>query len=361
MQRTATFLAICALASACSTELDINAPYKNITVVEGLLNMRDSIHFIKINKGFLGEGDALVYAQIPDSNEWSGDAIEYARVVRRRNGQVLGTYELRDTIVSGREPGTFYGPDQRLYYFVTDYRVVEQIGGQVVALHLDEESDYAVELRIKGEDITATTNIVNDFGIQAADQSTEGNQVINLRNGSGFNSFELNWTVGRNGKRYVADYRFNYKEVRNGEVGELKTITKRMATVVRIGTTPGEDMSATIDGQRFFEDLAATIPNDPTVERRIFLGVDFIISVANDEFHTFLTLTEPVSGIIEDRPTYTNIVNGYGIFGSRYVKQVIGKRLGATSLDYLANSDLMASRRFCSGMPLDVLSPNYCP
>ncbi len=361
MQRTATFLAFCALLSACSTELEINAPYKNITVVEGLLNMRDSINFIKINKGFLGEGDALVYAQIPDSNEWSSDAIEYARVVRRRNGQVLGTYELRDTILNDREPGTFYAPTQRLYYFVTDYRVLEQISGQFVPVYLDEASDYSVELKIKGEEISATTNIVNDFSIQAADQSTEGNQVINLLAGSDYTSFELNWDAGLNGKRYVADYRFNYREVRNGEVGELKTITKRMATVVRIGTTPGEDMSATIDGQRFFEDLAAAIPNDPSVERRIFLGIDFIISVANDEFHTFLTLTEPVSGIIEDRPAYSNIVNGYGIFGSRYVKQIIGKRLGSTSLNFLADSDLLANRRFCSGMPLDVLSPNYCP
>ncbi len=361
MQRIASFLAICALSAACSTDLDINAPYKNITVVEGLLNMRDSINFIKINKGFLGDGDALVYAQIADSNEWNSDAIEYARVVRRRNGQVMGTYDLRDTLVTGREPGTFHSPDQRMYYLVTDYRVVEQISGQLVPLYLDEESDYSVELRIKGEDISSTTNIVNDFSIQAADQSTDGNQVINLLTGSNFSSFELNWTAGPNGKRYVADYRFNYREVRNGEIGELKTITNRMATVVRIGTTPGEEMSATIDGQRFFENIAATIPNDPTVDRRIFLGVDFIISVANEEFHTFLTLTEPVSGIIEDRPSYSNIVNGYGIFGSRYIKQIIGKRLGASSLNYLADSDLLATRMFCSGMPLDVLSPNYCP
>lgn len=361
MQRIASFLAICALSAACSTDLDINAPYKNITVVEGLLNMRDSINFIKINKGFLGDGDALVYAQIADSNEWNSEAFEYARVVRRRNGQVLGTYDLRDTLVTGREPGTFHSPDQRMYYLVTDYRVIEQISGQLVPLYLDEESDYSVELRIKGEDISSTTNIVNDFSIQAADQSTDGNQVINLLTGSNFSSFELNWTAGPNGKRYVADYRFNYREVRNGEIGELKTITNRMATVVRIGTTPGEEMSATIDGQRFFENIAASIQPNAEVERRIFLGVDFIISVANDEFHTFLTLTEPVSGIIEDRPSYSNIVNGYGIFGSRYVKQIIGKRLGASSLNYLADSDLTANLRFCSGMPLDVLSPNYCP
>lgn len=360
MQRFASFLALGAILSACSTDLDINAPYKNVTVVEGLLNMRDSIHFIKINKGFLGEGDALVYAQVQDSNEWSGDAIEYARVVRKRNGQVLATFPLRDTVVNDREPGSFYSPTQRMYYFADDFRSTQQIGGQLTTFYLDASCDYALELGIKGEEISATTNIVNDFSFQAADQSTGPNQVINLFNGSSYGAFELNWSTGPNGKRYVADYRFNYREVRNGEEGELKTITRRMSTVVKRGTGGSEEMSAMLEARRFYDDLAASIPNDPAVERRIFLGIDFIVSVANDEFHTFLTLTEPVSGIIEDRPSYSNVKNGHGIFASRYVKQIIGKRLGASSLTHLRNSDITGWMQFCSAMEYDSTHPFYC-
>lgn len=359
MQRIASFLAIGALLGACSTDLDINAPYKNVTVVEGLLNMRDSIHFIKINKGYLGEGDALVYAQVQDSNEWRGDAFEYKRVVRKRNGQVLDTFDLRDTLLNDREPGTFYSPAQHLYYFADTYRANPSIGGQPTTIYLDPASEYDIELKVKGEEITATTTIVNDFSIQSADQSTD--QPINLTTGSNFGSFELNWNSGLNGKRYVADYRFNYREMRNGVVQDtVLSITRRLGTVVRRSAGTGEGMSATLDGLRFYQDLASSIPSDPAVERRLFLGIDLIISVANDEFHTFLTLTEPISGIIEDRPVYSNITNGYGIFGSRYVKQVIGKRLGATSLAQLAAGDITGHLRFCSAIPFDVLSPHYC-
>jgi hypothetical protein len=82
MKRTAITFGLAATLCGCSSELDINAPYKDITIVYGLLDSRDPIQFIKVNKAFLGEGDAYVFAQIPDSNEW-GDAVGYARVHRK--------------------------------------------------------------------------------------------------------------------------------------------------------------------------------------------------------------------------------------------------------------------------------------
>ncbi|MFN3874859.1 MAG: hypothetical protein ACK4L7_02980, partial [Flavobacteriales bacterium] len=54
------------LLGACSTELDVNEPYKDISIVYGLLNQRDSLHFVKINKAFLGEGNALDMARVRD-------------------------------------------------------------------------------------------------------------------------------------------------------------------------------------------------------------------------------------------------------------------------------------------------------
>jgi hypothetical protein len=86
------------------------------------------------------------------------------------------------------------------------------------------------------------------------------------------------------------------------------------------------------------------------VDKRIFRGLDFLVSVANDEFDTFLTLSEPVSGIIEDRPAYTNITGAYGIVAGRYTKNVIGKRLGANSLIELIEGPYTAQLRFCSGL-----------
>ena len=74
----------------CSTDLEINAPYKNITIVYGLMSTKDAsdVHFVKINKAFLGDGDAFVFAQVRDSNEYRNDEL-LARVeqVEQRPGR----------------------------------------------------------------------------------------------------------------------------------------------------------------------------------------------------------------------------------------------------------------------------------
>lgn len=359
MKRTALLLGSAAILWGCSTDLDINAPYKNITVVYGLLNMRDSIHFVKINKAFLGEGDAYDYALIQDSNEWGGEAITTARVHRLLNGERIGTFDLRDTLVTDRLPGTFYSPEQRLFYFQDTYREQVLQNGQPVTFYLDEDSEYELELDVKGLSIGSKTTIVNDFSFQAADQSLD--VPVNLMAATSYGGFELNWTSNRDGKRYEAEYRFNYKEVRGTDTTDLLNITQRIDNVVSANSTSNEPMSVYMDGELFYRTLLNNIPNDPSVTKRIFLGLDLIVSVANDDFHTYLTLGEPVSGIIEDRPTYTNVTNGFGLFGSRFTKFIIGKRLSPSSMEELADGDITAQLRFCTAMPQDVNSPYYCP
>jgi hypothetical protein len=69
--------------------------------------------------------------------------------------------------------------------------------------------------------------------------------------------------------------------------------------------------------------------------------------VAGDEFHTYLQLADPVSGIVEDRPDFTNITNGYGLFGSRYFKSVNGKQLNIESVEELVQGQYTQGLNFC--------------
>ena len=120
-------------------------------------------------------------------------------------------------------------------------------------------------------------------------------------------------------------------------------------------------MAELMEGELFYNTIASLIPNDPTVDHRIFLGIDFLVSVANDEFHTYLALDEPISGVVEDRPSYTNITNGYGIFASRYTKNIIGKRLSSAWLEELVDGNITGQLRFCSGMLEDQNGSFACP
>jgi hypothetical protein len=362
MKRLTLLLVTISVLAGCSTDVDINAPYKNITVVYGLLNMRDSVHYVKINKAFLGEGDAYDFAQIADSNEWASGDISGAWVFEVSDGQRVDTFPLRDTLLTNRDPGVFYSPDQTMYYFSTPDRIFLDSGSPQIPsgpTFLKETSDYEIELMVKGERISATTPIVYDFSFSGPDQSPTS--TINLLSSGGFGAYELNWTSNLNGRRYEASYRFNYKEVRGTDTTALLSFTQRMGTVVRSGTTNFEPMATLMEGQLFYNTVATLIPNDPTVDHRIFLGIDFLVAVANDEFHTFLALDEPITGIVEDRPSYTNITNGYGIFAGRYTKNILGKRLNSNSLEELVDGDITGALRFCSGMLEDQNGGFGCP
>src|ERR1700722_992454 len=67
MKNFISYCFIILLFIACNNKLNIDAPYKDITVVYGLLDQNDSAHYIRINKAFLGIGNALTMAQQYDS------------------------------------------------------------------------------------------------------------------------------------------------------------------------------------------------------------------------------------------------------------------------------------------------------
>ena len=58
------------LLTRCSNDVDINAEYKDIVIVYGLLDPNQDTTYLKINKAFLGEDNALTMAQIKDSSEF---------------------------------------------------------------------------------------------------------------------------------------------------------------------------------------------------------------------------------------------------------------------------------------------------
>ena len=281
---------------------------------------------MKINKAFLGEGDALVYAQIPDSNEYSGEAIEHAQVHRVEGGQITATFQLQDTVID-RDPGLFYSP-HRLYYFQDEMIIINP--GQPFAdtMYLDPEAEYELDLKVKGKDLNARTTIVNHFNFTGPTFISP----VSFRSASSYVPYTIRWNSARDGKRYEISWRFNYSEVSNGDTIN-KSIEQRLGQQTVTNSQSTQGMELTIQGEDFYRALGERIVanSSANVSDRIFRDLEFVITVANDEFHTVLTLSEPVSGIVEERPAYSNVENGHGVFASRYT-QTISKDLQTNSL-----------------------------
>ncbi len=343
-----------ALLSACSTELDVTAPYEDHTVVYGLLNMRDSIQYIKINKSFLGDGDAFGYAQIADSNEYGGEAIDRMVVYKVNNGVRVDTFPLHDTIMDIREPGTFHHPQHKVYYFIDPGTYQIGVGLSAFTVHLEESSSYELDLHVKGKQVSAITPITNEFNLFSSLASPNPNSQVNfLLPQGGYANYRVRWYSGHDGKRYVVSYEFHYLEIRGTDTTAKSLVQGIGHRVSSNSGVSGEELEVQIPGEQFYSNIGSLIQADPTVTRRIFTGLDFHFTVANDDFHTFLALSEPVSGIVEDRPAYSNIDGAYGIWGSRYTKSV-SKRLMPTSMGELQNGPYTYHLNFCSAFPIDL-------
>ena len=63
----AAALILSASLYACKTDFDVIAPYREVMVIDGLLDATDSVQTVSVTKAFLGEGNALVMAQQSDS------------------------------------------------------------------------------------------------------------------------------------------------------------------------------------------------------------------------------------------------------------------------------------------------------
>ena len=85
--------------------------------------------------------------------------------------------------------------------------------------------------------------------------------------------------------------------------------------------------------------------------------LDFELTVANDELSTYLEINSPITGVIQERPEYTNINGGLGLFASRSTQGVYGIGCTTASLEYLIEGPSTYELNFCTPNPF---SDFYC-
>jgi hypothetical protein len=156
----------------------------------------------------------------------------------------------------------------------------------------------------------------------------------------------IRWNSAANGKRYDLSYRFKWDEVIGADT-VAKSFTQPLATVVADNTNGGAQLDASFEGEAFFQTVAVRVGNTPGVSKRIYRGVDILWAIAGEDLHVYLQLNNPISGLVEDRPTYTNVVNGYGLFSTRRFYEIPNKPLDLTTVPELVQGQYTGGMFFC--------------
>ena len=312
MKKPKTLLALlCAFVASsfllsCESDIDVTAEWKDITIVYGLLNPNDSVHYLKINKAFLGDGNAIEYAKESDSMSYFGN-LEVNLTEIYSNG---ATRTLQfDTVTLQKNPGVF--ADKQIFY--------KSAFKMPVLLDDDRTVTYKLLVRNKltGKEVKSETVLVHDFRISSP---RPGQPTIDFLTD---NSQQVKWQSAPNARRYDVFVRFIFQEVFNQTDTTDRYIDWVLGTT-RSNTLKGdEDMVMPYIPTSIYEIAASLIPytdsqKEASVTSRLVDKVVYTVVASGDELNKYLDINGPTSGIIQDRPEYTNIENGLGLFSTRF-------------------------------------------
>ena len=323
--KISVFLISLLIFTGCETEFSVIAPWEDITVVYGLVNPNDSIHYIKINKAFLGKADANSMAQIRDSSEYNPSELE-VKVVEIKDGAWKEVYELSAITDTNKPSGIFYAPEHTIYTFFAN------------SLDTDNELALIIENTVTNKEVYGQSPMINPA---SSFKVNNGTPDIPFVQGNGdFLDPVAKWKSAQDGKRYQLTMRFNYIE-RNLDSGNEsnKYIELTFPTTNSSDVDGGEEMSVVIRAEEFFNKIKSDLlPVSPSnnVERCIGY-LDFYLDIGTEDLNTYIEVNEPSSGIVQEKPEFTNIVDEkgndqVGIFTCRTRQQILNKPLDKCNL-----------------------------
>ena len=308
------------LFSSCETDFDVNAQWEEVTIVYGLIDPNIEDQLIKINKAFLGDGDALQMASIADSSNYNPSDL-LVRIHRIRQ-QAFNQY---DTISSVTLNDTILDKDDGL--FSTDNNIIYTF--KKPSSFYNTNSLYALEIinLISGHKVTSQTEIINTFSFESLNPSFEwGLYNGDLPDSLKFRTKNIEWQPSTNGVIYQLDIVINYIE--NNDTINLSW------SQPLVEYTSG-NMSLKIKGDQFFQFLTTNLTNNTPKQ---FLNLDLVMTVGSDDLKTYINVNKPFSGIVQERPVFSNINNGVGLFSSRFTYDDIkGIELTNGTINYMIN------------------------
>ena len=322
------FTAVCAvllwLLPSCEKEFNPRDEYKDITIIYGLINPVDSIHYIRINKAFLGPESIIVMAKNPDSSTYPVEDIDVRIYEVTPNGNstqlTVGT-----TIIHNKDSGYFYYPDQMVYYFEKTF---------------DKKTDNTIKIEVEhkktGKIVYAQTSVVNAFNVYTPRAETQPNfdpeQTV----------MKFEWDNAKNGKIYDVYYTMYYREgsVPDFSVFRKDSVVWHMGTYSAAQTGNGSSQVEIFQFNpgAFYSQVAKKVPYNTSLWRSPYSTVKFAIWCGSEELYYYHNINSPSQGLAQERPEYTNLKTkvyseelgayqeledeAFGLFSSRIVQYV---------------------------------------
>ncbi|NOZ47866.1 MAG: DUF4249 family protein [Chlorobi bacterium] len=304
--------------TSCETDLQVNDEWRDNTVVYCVLNQKDTAHYVRIGRSFLGEEDAYIMASESDSIQYTETLS--VKLERWRYGELKQTINFYPTNEINKETGDFSSENYVLYKSKEE---------------LKAEGKYKLVIYIPSlnKTVTSEAQLINDFNY---DNVTSNYFYADLDFTSDKNLFII-WTSPEFAKIYQLSFIFHYNEITNYTDTLKDSIIWVIPPITSASVSGGERLVQSINREEFFKFVGSSLKEIPYDVRREASIVDLIITAGSEDFYLYYNLNKPSTGIVQEKPVFTNITNGIGLFTSKFSKKRTWKNgLNDRSIDSLA-------------------------
>ncbi|KAB2814694.1 DUF4249 family protein [Phaeocystidibacter luteus] len=312
-------------AVSCDNELDVNAPFEETTVVYATLDASTSVNYIRVTRAYLGDEGIFGGNDLADSLYY--DSLDVQLIGRNQSGNIV------QQVTAVKDPSITLDTG----FFTTQGYTAYRING-----NLNEDLVYEVVVTRPDDNaqIRAETQMVQDFAITQPRFPTV--------NPAGIRGQEVAWDQAVNGRVYNANMHLRYVEFpRNNKADSSRhTVTYSFPYVTGDNEDGIGEISSFITLDQFYGNIAAKLV-PPTGNRiRIARRVDVEVVAGADDLATYINVSQPQSGVLQDPPLFTNVQNGVGIVSSVRRSFELNKRLANASLEELVFGDYTCDLRF---------------
>ena len=356
--------------TSCEEDFELNTEYKDQTITYAFLEHKDpwgwptgdaDTNWIVVNKAFLGEAKVDDMASVSDSVNYP----DYNKIIVSLQrietidpkSKPIGNPIFLDYTTHFKKEGVF-AQDNNIVFYTTemlmDYRPLS-------ASPSPQEDDvffYKLSIKKQGkEEVYATTKMIRGIYLDVPMSNPPETRKINMASSFPNYKFSVKFMVNANARAYKFRIRtFYYEKRTNGNI-YLDYVDYEHPLIITKEKHPidAQKIEISVDPLSFYSSIERKLQNTDNVQWRIAKTQNktglteshaLMFTLGSQESYVYNQVTLPSDGIIQDKPTYTNITNGLGLFTSSWNYQRDQFAFTNPSLDSLSASVATKNLKF---------------
>jgi hypothetical protein len=288
---------------ACDNKLEINAPYRDIPVIYGFININDTVQYLRIQKVFQNsiEVKANEASKISDSLELKNIKVQLI-VVRAFTKDTINCYKTNEI---SKEAG-FFANDVNFIYKSDVYNLKQYADIQSVNLNVTNT--------LTGNKYTAMCNLIGDQAIESRNITISENSA---------NKFRFSYRI--NTSAYIIDAAIRLKYLEAPLSNPTAFVEKFYDYYVQSSDEtakyqPNSIVSFLIKSPDVLKDWRVYFDIQSKNVIRQYVGVEYVTWGASAELLDIQEISKPNISFVQKRTDYSNIKGGaLGLFTARTI------------------------------------------